>query len=84
MVAPLVAAVCLAGSALALILSLPAMGFTTAGVAAGSVAASLQGPAVAAGSWFAAAQSAGATLTAAAAAKAAVAAGAVGYAAAHL
>jgi hypothetical protein len=36
-------------------------GFTEAGVAAGSLAATVQGPATAAGSWFALCQSAGAT-----------------------
>ena len=39
---------------------LHALGFTSAGVAVGSVAASWQGPAVAKGSWFALAQSIGA------------------------
>ena len=39
---------------------LPALGFTSAGVAAGSIAAAIQGPAVVAGSAFAVAQSAGA------------------------
>ena len=37
------------------------LGFTKAGVAAGSIAASVQGPAVAAGSTFATLQSVGAT-----------------------
>jgi hypothetical protein len=40
---------------------LAAAGFTSTGVAAGSVAAAIQGPATAAGSWFALCQSAGAT-----------------------
>ena len=39
---------------------IPAIGFTSAGVAAGSIAAAIQGPTVAAGSAFAVAQSAGA------------------------
>ena len=39
---------------------IPALGFTSAGVAAGSIAAAIQGPAVVAGSAFAIAQSAGA------------------------
>lgn len=42
-------------------LALFAAGYAGAGVAAGSLAASLQGPAVAAGSWFATCQSLGAT-----------------------
>ena len=42
-------------------LALPALGFGGAGVAAGSIAAGLQGPAVAAGSCFATCQSLGAT-----------------------
>jgi hypothetical protein len=40
---------------------LPILGFGLAGVQAGSLAAALQGPAVAAGSWFAMFQSLGAT-----------------------
>ena len=40
---------------------LGAIGFTSAGIAAGSLAASWQGPAVAAGSWFAATQGFAAT-----------------------
>ncbi|KAG8902650.1 hypothetical protein FRB99_004302 [Tulasnella sp. 403] len=39
------------------------VGFTSAGVAAGSFAAAAQGPAVAAGSWFATMQAFGATST---------------------
>merc|ERR1712168_1574578 len=39
---------------------LSAVGFGAAGVTAGSIAASVQGPAVAAGSWFAICQSVGA------------------------
>ena len=42
---------------------LPAIGFGSAGVIAGSLAASVQGPAVAAGSYFAVLQSIGATVT---------------------
>ena len=42
---------------------LPAIGFGSAGVIAGSFAASIQGPAVAAGSYFALFQSVGATVT---------------------
>ena len=45
----------------AVALTLPAVGFAGSGVAAGSIAAALQGPAVAAGSWFATCQSLGAT-----------------------
>ena len=41
-------------------IALPLIGFTSAGVAAGSIAAAIQGPAVAAGSAFAIAQSTGA------------------------
>ena len=41
-------------------IALPLIGFTAAGVAAGSIAAAIQVPAVAAGSAFAIAQSAGA------------------------
>eukprot|EP01052_Picozoa_sp_SAG31_P044602 SAG31_NODE_7840_length_1585_cov_1.380888_1_plen_151_part_00 len=41
--------------------ALPLLGFTAAGVAAGSVAAAVQTPLTAAGSYFAAAQSLGAT-----------------------
>jgi len=40
-----------------------AVGFGAAGVVAGSIAAGMQGPAVAAGSWFALAQAFGATAT---------------------
>jgi hypothetical protein len=42
-------------------LALPALGFGLGGISAGSVAAWIQGPAVAAGSWFAVLQSLGAT-----------------------
>lgn len=49
------------GSVYAAPVVLGAVGFTKAGVAAASVAASMQPAAVAAGSWFAAAQSVGAT-----------------------
>ena len=58
-----------AGGALVCAAGLPILaGFGTGGVVAGSLAASIQGPAVAAGSWFAMAQSLGATGTLAAAA----------------
>ena len=42
-------------------LALPALGFGTGGIVGGSIAASIQGPAVAAGSLFAVLQSLGAT-----------------------
>eukprot|EP00800_Vazella_pourtalesii_P018277 TRINITY_DN5815_c0_g1_i2.p1 TRINITY_DN5815_c0_g1~~TRINITY_DN5815_c0_g1_i2.p1 ORF type:complete len:147 (+),score=33.65 TRINITY_DN5815_c0_g1_i2:62-502(+) len=56
---------------------LPALGFTAAGVTAGSIAAAIQGPAVAAGSAFAIAQSVGATVTVAGAMGVGAAAGGV-------
>ncbi|XP_052257699.1 interferon alpha-inducible protein 27-like protein 2B [Dreissena polymorpha] len=57
------AALTVVGGATAIVaapLVVSAVGFGSAGVVAGSLAASLQGPAVAAGSWFAIGQSVGA------------------------
>ena len=69
---------CTVAGAVALPVVLPLVGFTSVGVAAASIAAGIQGPAVAAGSYFAIAQSVAATGTAVAAgAKIGVAVGVV-------
>ena len=56
----LVAGALVVGAGLTSPLWLPILGFTSAGVAAGSIAAGVQGSSVAAGSYFAILQSAGA------------------------
>lgn len=53
--------VCVAGGVALGLSALPMLGFGLAGIVGGSIAAGVQGPAVAAGSWFATLQSVGAT-----------------------